>query len=90
MDAVFTNSLDHVFAVDRFIGEIRRVLKPAGILIVEAIQGRAEGMSPDAYASFWWDRVDDVVGLFERNGFRLFYRNPFAEPWPGEYLCFEK
>ncbi len=90
IEVVFTNSLDHVFAVDRFIGEIRRVLKPSGMLIVEAIAGRAEGTAPDAYASFWWDSVDDVVALFEKNGFRLFHRKPFAEPWPGEQLCFEK
>ena len=61
-----------------------------GVLIVEAIAGRAEGTSPDAYASFWWDSVDDVVALFEKNGFRLFHRKPFAEPWPGEQLCFKK
>jgi SAM-dependent methyltransferase len=90
IDVVFTNSLDHVFDVDRFIREISRVLKPAGLLVVEAIQGRDEGTPPDAYASFWWGRVADVVALFEATGFRLRYRNPFAEPWPGEQLCFEK
>ncbi len=90
IDVVFTNSLDHVFEVERFIREINRVLKPAGLLIVEAIQGRAQGSSPDSYASFWWDRVDDVVGLFAASGFRLCCRNPFAAPWPGEQLCFEK
>jgi len=89
VDVVFTNSLDHVFEVERFIGEIRRVLKPAGLLVVEAIQGRAEGMRPDPYASFWWGRVDDVVALFEASGFRLYYRMSFTEPWPGDQLGFE-
>jgi SAM-dependent methyltransferase len=89
VDVVFTNSLDHVFEVERFIQEIRRVLKPAGLLIVEAIQGRAEGMAPDPYASFWWSRVDDVVALFEASGFSLCHRKSFTEPWPGEQLGFE-
>src|SRR5262245_39874242 len=35
VDVIFTNSLDHVFAADRFIAEIRRVLKPDGQLILE-------------------------------------------------------
>ncbi len=89
-DVVFTNSLDHVFEVERFIREIRRVLKPAGLLIVEAIKGRAEGTLPDPYASFWWDRVDDVVALFGASGFSFRNRKSFLEPWPGEQLVFEK
>lgn len=89
-DAVFTNSLDHVFEVDRFIGEIRRVLKPEGHLVIEAIRGRDEGTAPDAYASFWWNRVDDVVALFEMRAFKLRHRSPFNEPWPGEQLVFQK
>jgi len=90
VDVVFTNSLDHVFDVDQFIREIRRVLKPAGELVVEAIRGRAEGMEPDPYATFWWGRVDDVVALFEAAGFKLRRRNAFSKPWPGEQLCFER
>ena len=90
IDVAFTNSLDHVFEVGQFISEIRRVLKPAGLLVVEAIQGRAQGSAPDSYASFWWDRLDDVVALFAASGFRLCCRNAFAAPWPGEQFCFEK
>ena len=44
-DVIFSNSLDHVFAVDRFIAEIRRVLKPGGRLIfVDSVQ---TGDEPD-------------------------------------------
>jgi len=89
-DIIFSNSLDHVFAVDRFIAEIRRVLKPGGLLILEAMRGRAEGVSPDAYASFWWNSVDDVVALFNRHGFKALQRTAFDRPWPGELLCFAK
>jgi SAM-dependent methyltransferase len=89
-DVIFSNSLDHVFAVDRFIAEIRRVLKSGGLLILETMKGRAEGVSPDAYASFWWRSVDDVVALFSRYGFQSLQRIPFALPWPGEMLCLAK
>ncbi len=89
-DIIFSNSLDHVFAVDRFIAEIRRVLKNGGLLILETMKGRAEGVSPDPYASFWWNSVDDVVALFIRRGFKALQRTEFAMPWPGELLCFAK
>ena len=89
-DVIFSNSLDHVFAVDRFIAEIRRVLKNGGLLILETMKGRAEGVSPDPYASFWWNSVDDVVALFIRHGFRALQRTEFAMPWPGELLCLVK
>lgn len=90
VDVVYTNSLDHLFEADRVINEVRRVLKPGGTLILEVTRGRSEGMAPDSYASFWWDRVDDVVGLFEKKGFRLRGRTPFTAPWPGEQLVLEK
>ena len=90
VDVVFTNSLDHVFEAGQFIGEVKRVLKPSGLLILEGVKGRTEGVAPDAYASFWWNSLDDVTGLFEMNGFRLIDRSPFTKPWPGEQLCFEK
>ena len=89
-DVIFSNSLDHVFTVDRFIAEIRRVLKTGGLLILETMKGRAEGVSPDPYASFWWNSVDDVVALFIRRGFKALQRTEFAMPWPGELLCFAK
>jgi SAM-dependent methyltransferase len=88
IDLVFTNSLDHVFAVDRLVAEIERVLKPAGLLILEVGEGGSGGKKPGHYESFWWSTVDDVVSLFEGRGFRLVYRQPFVAPWAGEQLCF--
>jgi SAM-dependent methyltransferase len=89
-DIIFSNSLDHVFALERFIAEIRRVLKSGGLLILETMKGRAEGVSPDPYASLWWNSVDDVVALFSRHSFKAVQRTAFAVPWPGELLCFVK
>lgn len=88
VDVVFTNSLDHVFAIDRFLAEIRRVLKPGGTLIVEASHGIREGKEPGHYEAFWWQSVEDVRRLFEDAGFRLQHRRPFIAPWKGEQFWF--
>lgn len=87
-DVVFTNSFDHAFDPGKLIGEIKRLLKPQGALILEAIQGESQSNAPDHYASFWWQRVDDLVALLERNGFKAVRRLPFQEPWPGEQIIF--
>lgn len=90
VDVVFTNSLDHAFDVPKLLSEIRRVLKPGGLLIIEAIRGEAEANAPDHYASFWWRRVDDLADLLTRNGFKSLRRVAFPEPWPGEQISFSK
>lgn len=90
VDVVYSNSLDHLFQVDRVIDEVRRVLRVGGALILEVTRGSSEGTAPDSYASFWWNRVDDVVVLFEKKGFRLLRRTSFEAPWSGEQLVFEK
>ncbi len=89
-DVIFTNSLDHLFDAKKMLGEVARVLKPDGVLIIEAIHGEAQATAPDHYASFWWQRVDDLVALLARHNFKPLQRTPFSEPWPGEQICFVK
>jgi SAM-dependent methyltransferase len=88
VDVAFTNSFDHAFDPEKLIGEIRRLLKSDGLLIVEAIRGEAEESCPDYYASFWWRKIDDLIDLLDRHGFKMIRREPFAEPWPGEQIAF--
>jgi SAM-dependent methyltransferase len=90
MDAVFTNSLDHAFDVERLVGETRRVLKPRGQFVAEAATGSKEGREPGKWESFWWSKIDDLVKLMEGFGFRLVDRRAFDQPWRGEHLVFEK
>jgi SAM-dependent methyltransferase len=88
MDIIFTNSLDHVFDIAKVLSEIARVLKPGGLLIVEAMLGGAHETTPDSYASFWWGSPDDLIALFAKHGFAVAQRTPFTEPWPGEQICY--
>lgn len=93
VDVVFTNALDHAFDVERLIAEIKRVLNPNGLFIIEAMRGSEEGKSPAFYESFWWSKVDDIVSLLENSRFRLVRRSSFDYPWGrgggGEQLCLE-
>jgi SAM-dependent methyltransferase len=88
VDVVYTNSLDHAFAIDRIAREILKVLKPEGLLIVEAVQGRDQGVNPGFFESFFWKNIDELTGLFEAAGFKVTGRTPISHPWPGEAICF--
>lgn len=90
VDVVFTNSLDHALDIERVIREITRVLKPGGLLIVEAIRGEEEGQAPGSYEAFFWSTLDHLVALVEHGSFTLVLRKGFDYPCHGEHLCFRK
>jgi SAM-dependent methyltransferase len=90
IDVVFTNSLDHAYDVNRIACEIRRVLKPGGMFIVEAVKGKAEGAAPGFFESFFWSTTDQLIDLLREAGLDLLQRAPFQYPWPGEQICFKK
>jgi SAM-dependent methyltransferase len=87
VDVVFTNSFDHSFDPPKLIREIIRLLKPGGVLVIEAIQGEAHACTPDYYASFWWTKIDDLLALLDLHGFVPTHRASFTQPWPGEHIC---
>jgi len=90
MDVVYTNSLDHAFDIQRIANEVLKVLKPGGLLIIEAVQGRDQGIRPGFFESFFWDNIDKLVAVFESTGFTLTARTPITYPWPGEAICFRR
>jgi SAM-dependent methyltransferase len=90
LDIVYTNSLDHAFDIDRIAREVLKVLKPDGMFVVEAVQGRDQGINPGFFESFFWKNIDELVRVFENAGFITACRTPITHPWPGEQICFRR
>ena len=90
MDVVYTNSLDHAFDIERMAKEVLKVLKPDGLFLVEAVHGRDQGINPGFFESFFWKNIDELVGVFENAGFKVWRRMTIAYPWPGEQICFRR
>ena len=91
VDVVYTNSLDHAFELDRIIVEVRRVLRPDGMFIVEAnAAGAGEAAEAGPYEATVWKDVDALVGRITPHGFSLETRRAFAVPWAGEQLTLRR
>lgn len=60
VDAVYTNALDHAFDLGKLLAEVRRVLRPGGILIADVLDGFAEGFTPGEYEALHWRDVDTL------------------------------
>lgn len=85
---VYTNSLDHCFELSRLCEEVRRVLMPDGIFLVEADPGGEDegGLKPDTWASLAWNSIDELAAALTRYGFHLVQRSGFDYPRGGEQL----
>ena len=87
VDCVYTNSLDHAFALDKILAEVHRVLRPGGHFIVEAQQAAASGEAAKGpYEAMVWSGAEALIKLLEDAGFTLEARHPFAQPWAGQQL----
>jgi len=60
-DAVYTNALDHVFDLGRILSEVRRVLKPGGLFIVDLAYGTAEGGCAGKFEALWWQDSQAMI-----------------------------
>lgn len=86
VDVVFCNSLDHAFDLDRLLAQVRRVLKPNGLLILEIVCGVEEGFRPGDYEALAWNRIDDLLKPIQAAGFAVTRRMPISYPWKGEHV----
>lgn len=68
IDVVYTNSLDHAYNIKGVVTQIKKVLKPNGLFIVDLSAPRKIG--DDKWASCQWDSNEDIVALFEKDGFK--------------------
>jgi SAM-dependent methyltransferase len=90
LDVVYTNSVDHAFDIERLAKEVLKVLKPGGVFVVEAVQGRDQGINPGFFESFFWKNIDQLVHVFENAGFTVSRRTSINHPWPGEQICLSR
>ena len=87
VDCVYTNSLDHAYELGQIIAEVRRVLRPDGLFVVEAntdSQTGAAGQGP--FETTIWEGLDSLLKQLEANGFTLKSRSSFDSPWRGSQL----
>jgi len=90
VDVVFSNSLDHALDLEKLIGEIKRVLKPGGYLILEISDGEKENNPFKYYESTKWDKIDDVLDVFLKSGFGLIKKLEIDNyPFKGQHVCFK-
>lgn len=72
VDAVYTNTLDHVFDLEKMIGEVKRLLRPGGLFVTDVLLGYEEGFIPGAYESTHWRKSDEFIEkIRELGGFSL-------------------
>jgi len=73
VDVVYVNCLDHVLDLDAVMGEVRRILKPGGVLVTENKGGsnepQARSAASDEYDCFAWEAVAGLIAMIERCGF---------------------
>lgn len=88
IDICFTNSIDHVFDINKFTSEIERVLKLKGLLIIDL--EKRTNCGKDKYSSFWWKEQSDLIKYFESQGFKLQEEINEGYRWFEKILIFEK
>lgn len=86
VDVVFTNSLDHALDLSKVASEVKRVLKPGGFLILEAMMGEEAGVLPRYFEAMSWKNVDSLLRIFFDAGFREIKRSNFDFPWKGQHV----
>jgi SAM-dependent methyltransferase len=72
VDAVYTNALDHVFDLEKVLGEIARLLRPNGLFVADLLGGYEEGFIPGGYESTHWRSAETLLErVRELGGFTL-------------------
>ena len=88
VEIVYTNSIDHAFDAVKMLSEVRRVLRPSGVFILEAPHGNERDQSAEDYESFWWNSDRDLQSMVEGCGFHTVRRESIERPTAGVALVF--
>jgi SAM-dependent methyltransferase len=68
VDAVYSNALDHVFDLERMVGEVSRVLAPGGVFVAEIEAGYGEGHVPGDFEAMHWRDSDALIARIAETG----------------------
>jgi SAM-dependent methyltransferase len=68
VDVVYSNALDHVYALDRMVGEVQRVLRPGGAFLAEIDEGFGEGGLPGDFEAMHWKQADALIERIAKIG----------------------
>lgn len=86
IDAIYCNSLDHVFDLAKVVSEVRRVLRPDGIFIADLLAGYEEGFTAGEYEATHWKTVAAIVEKIKDLGqFNVIEVRPLGKLLRGEY-----
>jgi len=87
IDVVFSNSLDHVYRIRKFLSEAKRVLAPKGLFIVDLEGPKKKG--DDKWGSLHWDSDKDLIDVFKQCGFALRKETDIKSIWFTKQLIFQ-
>ncbi len=68
VDAIYCNSIDHVFDLAKMVTETRRVLCPGGVFLAEFEIGFEEGYTPGDFEAMHWRSADVLVEQIQELG----------------------
>ena len=88
VDVVFTNCIDHVWSLDQFLHEVKRVLKPNGYFILEIEKGLKEGGVAGEFECFFWEKIEDMIEVLTHSGLKVVKKTDIDYPWNGQHIIF--
>ena len=68
VDAIYTNTLDHVYDFEKVLAEVQRLLRPGGLFVADLLGGYEEGFVPGEYESTHWRNLDEFVDRISQAG----------------------
>ncbi len=68
VDCIYTNSLDHAYDLDKIVAEVRRVLKPGGFFVLDAVDGYEEGFMVGPRDTTHWPTAQAFAGMIAERG----------------------
>jgi ubiquinone/menaquinone biosynthesis C-methylase UbiE len=89
VDCVYTNSLDHAFDIEKITREVRRVLKPGGMFLLEAVAGHEEGYLVGPHDTTHWPTAAQFAATVARiGGFSIESSADLAERGSAQWFQF--